>query len=501
MPRVISKRAFRNIPRAALLLAAISAAPSAFGQTTVAATWVGVSSSEGGVWSTASLWNPQQVPNNNASFVYNVVIPNNGNIGPSLEAAVTINNLSLLDGMNMSANTGAPANLTVLGSTILEPTIVNTVPVYGGMEIRNSTYSLGNFSAFSGGVLLGGNFRIERGSGDAILQFNGADIVENRANLELSGNAVHFGNALIKDQVSGLDGLRNFAKNTGALDLLDGRQLATAGSFNNSGFINIFGASFVDPAVRSTLTVNGNLTNSGQIRLYGSAATGAGRMVVTGNVINSGDIFFHGDSASFEATGTFTQSAGQIILGEGSGSIETFRMTAKRIDMAAGTTFGGRGTLLADLVEGGIFAPGASPGIVTVEGDITFQSTATLKIEVGGLLPGTGYDQVIQETQSGGLGTTLDGLLDIAMYANFQNSISPSDTFAILDSDLVINGAFDNVASGQRLATSDGLGSFLVTYAGLTDVILSNFQPVPEPAALSGVLAGAAMLVARRRRN
>ncbi|NJR20399.1 MAG: hypothetical protein HC777_02280 [Hyphomonadaceae bacterium] len=39
-----------------------------------------------------------------------------------------------------------------------------------------------------GGVFLGGSFRIERGGGDAILQFKNANIIENRASIQLSGS-------------------------------------------------------------------------------------------------------------------------------------------------------------------------------------------------------------------------------------------------------------------------------------------------------------------------
>jgi hypothetical protein len=39
------------------------------------------------------------------------------------------------------------------------------------------------------------------------------------------------------------------------------------------------------------------------------------------------------------------------------------------------------------------------------------------------------------------------------------------------------SGLFDNIASGQRLTTSDGLGSFLVSYGpGSPQVVLSAFQ-------------------------
>ena len=57
------------------------------------------------------------------------------------------------------------------------------------------------------------------------------------------------------------------------------------------------------------------------------------------------------------------------------------------------------------------------------------------------------------------------------------------DMFSILSATGGITGTFDTVANGQRLTTSDGLGSFVVNYgAGSTfnpnQVILSAFQPI-----------------------
>ncbi len=465
-------------------------------QTVVPITWVGFSNSESRPWSSSEFWDPQVVPNNDALFIYDVTIDNNGNLGPSLESAVTISNLNVLNGAGFSANTGATgANLTVLGSTTLTPEIINTIPVYGGMEIRDSTYTLGNFNAMAGGgVFNGGYFRIERGGGDAILEFKNADIVENRASISLSGHAASpFGNAIIRDQDTLEDGLRNFAINAGGVELSDGHHLTTPGNFTNSGSITIYDTAFDNNTIRSTMTINGDLANTGSVALVGK-----GQMIVTGNVTNTG-VFTFAENSKLAVNGSFTQESGSLSLGT-SGDFETFRMTAERIDMAAGTTFGGRGTLLADLVEGGIFAPGSSAGRIDILGDLTFESTSSFLIEIGGLTPDTEFDQVRQFTQLGGSGVTLGGILDISFLNGFQNSISASDAFAILTSDQGLGGGFSNVTSGNRLLTSDGFGSFLVTYDG-SQVVLSQFQ-IPEPSSATLLLMSGALvaLMMRRRR-
>jgi hypothetical protein len=75
----------------------------------------------------------------------------------------------------------------------------------------------------------------------------------------------------------------------------------------------------------------------------------------------------------------------------------------------------------------------------------------------------------------------------------------PADVFTILTSPFPLSGQFENVASGQRLATMDGFGSFLVTYDG-NSVVLSNFGPVPEPATFA-LLSSVAVLGALRRQK
>src|SRR4029077_11936574 len=87
----------------------------------------------------------------------------------------------------------------------------------------------GNLTNFSGSMLTGGTYGIT-----GTLQFNGANIVTNAANITLTGAT-----SQIIDQTSA-NGLRNFAINaaTGVFSLA-GRNLTTAGAFSNAGTLNI----------------------------------------------------------------------------------------------------------------------------------------------------------------------------------------------------------------------------------------------------------------------
>ena len=69
-------------------------------------------------------------------------------------------------------------------------------------------------------------------------------------------------------------------------------------------------------------------------------------------------------------------------------------------------------------------------------------------------------------------------------------------------SDTELPGAFDNVIFGERIATSDGLGSFFIgERENLHSVFLTDFQPapVPEPGTAALLLAGLSVCCARRK--
>ena len=118
--------------------------------------------------------------------------------------------------------------------------------------------------------------------------------------------------------------------------------------------------------------------------------------------------------------------------------------------MAAGTKLGGSGTLFCDIVSQGGFAPGHSPGKISIQGGLTLQSPSVLMMEIGGTSPGTQFDQIVQQ---GGAGTVLDGTLELSFIDGFQSSIQNTNTFNILTSDQTLTGSFSNVASGARPIT------------------------------------------------
>jgi hypothetical protein len=88
----------------------------------------------------------------------------------------------------------------------------------------------------------------------------------------------------------------------------------------------------------------------------------------------------------------------------------------------------------------------------------------------------------------------------VTLTSGSQAQVQPTDSFTIVTADGGLGGStFGGLPDGAVFVTSDGLGRFQIHYPG-TDVVLNNFQPVPEPTGLlliAGCVAGVGAMVRR----
>ena len=162
-------------------------------------------------------------------------------------------------------------------------------------------------------------------------------------------------------------------------------------------------------------------------------------------------------------------------------------LIADEISLASGGTFDFAAGRLSvndfngDLINnGGILAPGPisqqqGVGSTAIAGDYD-QNNGALEIEVGGELASSQYD-LVSVTGTAFLG----GDLLLALIDDYVPG--PDETFTVLDATSLV-GQYDNVNPGQRLATTDGLGTFQVNYGftsayAATELVLSDFQAGP----------------------
>jgi hypothetical protein len=212
-------------------------------------------------------------------------------------------------------------------ATISSGTFTNNGTLTVGSGSKFSTG--GSLSNFSGATLTGGIYNVS-----GMLQFPGANIVTNAANIFLIGSG-----SKILLQSGTLDGLRNFATNSaaGSFTISGGRNFITAGNFTNAGTFSI------GPGSGFTLGGLGNFTQT------------AGKTT---------------DDGTLSTSGLVTLSGGSLF---------------------------GRGFITGALQSSGTVTPGDSPtstGVLSVSKTYTQNSSGVLNISIGGTTAGTKYDQL-----------------------------------------------------------------------------------------------------------
>ncbi|MGI9172775.1 MAG: beta strand repeat-containing protein [Chthoniobacterales bacterium] len=225
---------------------------------------------------------------------------------------------------------------------------------------------------------------------------------------------------------------------------------------------NSSGAALIIDPVAGT----GTFANQGTMR-----ATGGGTLVLSGNgggtFANTGDIIADTNS-TVSLTGALTQTAGSVSLNGG-----TLNNTGS-LNIQGGL-LRGNGTVNGPVSNSGTISPGFSVGLLTINGDLQLGSTANLSFEIGGTGQGTTYDWL---NKTDGAALTLNGNLTLTLINGFTPA--NSDMFTIVSTQTMLAGAFANVANGTRLQTTDGAGSFKVTYHVVNDPLLSRNVTLSE---------------------
>lgn len=269
----------------------------------------------------------------------------------------------------------------------------------------------------------------------------------------------------------------------------NGGSLVNDGTFNDQ---NAYSYSMLNPGTGSGFGGNFTFTNRA---VYNKTTPGTTYVEIP--FANTGTLNIAGGTMAF--SDTFSNS-GVVRLSHGAQA-----SFAAPISFAGDLT--GTGTIhAASVTAGGLVSPGNSPGTLTLTGNLTLLATSTLLIELGGTYQGTEYDFL-----SVGGTAVLAGNLSVGFIQGFQSSVQPAQAFTVLTagtSTSALSGAFANVASGQRLFTSDGAGSFLVNYGAASafptlanSVVLSDFQAIPEPSTYALLGLGAVVVFRSIRRR
>lgn len=172
--------------------------------------------------------------------------------------------------------------------------------------------------------------------------------------------------------------------------------------------------------------------------------------------------------ATVEGSGSVLRAAGEIRVGDlAPGILEILDgavVEAHPLIVGHYGSVEGDGIVQGDLANGNVVAPGASPGVLDVDGSYTQTAEGRLQIEIGGLEPGLGHDQ-LRVTGS----AQVAGVLEIMLV----DYVPPSGTeFEILSAGAVA-GRFDEIVSAD--------GHFAVDYE-TSRVVITYLDPAEVPA-------------------
>jgi len=257
-------------------------------------------------------------------------------------------------------------------------------------------------------------------------------------------------------------------------------------TWSNSGYLNVGGGGAGSMSIEaggqvSNLTASiGALSGSNGTVLVngaGSSWTIDGPLFIGGGEFGDGGI----GSVRIQSGGTVDVAQHTVVFASDQLQLAggTFRSTdisfqgGGVFEWTSGTLHPGifRGSL--EVPAGGVLAPGNSVGSTEVRVHYSQMAGSTLQIEIAGPVA-TEHDRVTVVGDA-----VLGGNLHLTL---LEDSISPATSTLSIFVARSISGAFDNVANGQRLTTTDGGGSFVVNYgAGSAfdpdQVVLSNFLP------------------------
>ena len=474
-----------------------------------AQTWNG---SVSDLWSNASNWMPNTVPNSTSASATVTNVTNNPvliDIAPTI-ANLTVgasNSVSLNNGesLEIAGGTGA-GSLAIAGTLTLGSTGFDTDLILGGTSGSTITLSGGGTLALSNN----GANRIYSSSGTGDTLVNSA------------GNTIQGSGQIGVNNPSYAFTLTNngtiLANQSNTLQVASGGTMTNNGTFqaNSGSLLNVIGnLTNYNPAT-STLTGGTFNAYSGIIQLSQADATAITPAVITTNAATilldgasanildgSGNHILLGFFTTNAAAGNFTIQNGKNLTSSSSdfsnagtltvGANSTFTVGGSHNFNNSGL-LEGIGTVQASLLSNsGTVHPGDGPGILTVTGSYAQTSTGALGIQIGGSSAGTGFSQL---NISGS--ASLAGTLDLSLINGFIPS--NGETFEILTSS-GLSGTFSTVNGLQ-----EGNVTFTVAYTS-DDVVLDahvSSSAVPEPASwlmLGLGLTAVGTCVVRKSRN
>ena len=422
-----------------------------------------------------------------------------GTIALGTNNALGSGTLTMLAGTKIGSvggvNRSISNNISIGGSNVTFGGLGASTTFSGNVDLggEQRTLALGNSTTFNGAIS-NGSIVMEGAASFVTMSLTASnsfdDITVVNGSLRLSGGGALSSSAAV-----------NLATASGATELnitnVDASSVAIgslAGN-NTSSTVNLGSKELIVGGNNASTTFAGIISNTGSV-----TKTGSGTLTL---------------SAANTYTGATTVSGGELAV---NGSIADSAVTVQ-----SGAVLSGSGTVGATTIDSGAtIAPGNSPGIQSINGDLTWNGGGTYDWEIFNLAgpAGTGWD-VIDVSDQLLLGNLSAGnKFNIDIFS--LSGISPDVPGALAGWDPAVTNSWTIVRTTNGITGFDaanftintggftgynniGTGLFSLALDGndLKLMFTPGATPVPEPGtwAAGALLAAAAGLAARRRRR
>ena len=344
----------------------------------------------------------------------------------------------------INAGTLVAANATALGSTAAGTnvaiganlTIANAAVGAEAVTLNGGTALTGvGTASLIGAVLLNAGSTITADSSDTLTL---SGVISGASGLTKAG----IGTLVVSNPASTYTG--NTVIAGGILAAAGSGSLGDATSGTNTLLFDGVGATLrADGSINSSAARNVTLISAGIIDTNGNSVTIAGVIDGSGGLTKIGAGILTLSNANTYG-GLTSVSAGTLLV---NGSIAS---SARMVNSAA-TLGGTNGTLgVLSVASGGTLSPGASAGILTANGAVTFTAGANFNVEIGGTIAGVDYDRLVA-------GASVS-LADATLNASLLGSPVAGTVYKIIDkvSAGAVSGTFDASPTAQRSPSAAG---------------------------------------------
>jgi autotransporter-associated beta strand protein len=226
-----------------------------------------------------------------------------------------------------------------------------------------------------------------------------------------------------------------------------------------------------------------NGTVGGLSRLANVTINDAGPATIAAPIVGAGTSLTKAGGGTLSLNGVNTYTGATTV--SGGTLLVTGSAAASAVTITSGGTLAGNGAV-GPVSNGGIVSPGASPGVLTINGNYTQLSGGALAIELNGMTVGTQYDQLSVNGTVNLSGATLAATLG----SGFNPGVGAMFTIIDNDGTDAVTGTFAGLAEGAVF--SIGGQAFSISYSGGTgnDVVLTR-SAATAPAVVVSVIVNA----------